>query len=135
MIPVIMLLVALLQQPDSIPPETQRPDTFRIDTLREVMVKGDSILPVMEAIMKSLKAHPIPKSPPNLGEILNKYAPGLQDRITHPFAIKDRKREKRKRKHKKILEDYEHIKTFNDLLREAYMQLQLEDSLEKAKVK
>ena len=126
----IVLLAVLMQQPDTIPP-----DTLRTDTLREVMVKGDSILPVMEAILKSLEKHPIPQSPPNLGQILEKYAPGLQDRITHPFAIKDRKREKRKRKHRKILEDYEHIKTFNDLLREAYMQLQLEDSLEKAKVK
>ncbi|MBR5385911.1 MAG: hypothetical protein IK143_08660 [Bacteroidales bacterium] len=129
MIPAIMLFVALFQQPDTI-----SSDTLRTDTLREVTVKGDTILPVMDAILKSLKMHPIPKSP-NLGEILEKYAPGVQDRITHPFAIKDRKREKRKRKHQKILQNYDRVIPFEYLLREAYMQLQLEDSLEKAKEK
>ena len=130
MIPMIMLLVALFQQPDSIPA-----DTLRADTLREVTVKGDTILPVLDAILKSLEAHPIPKSPPNLGDILEKYAPGLQDRITHPFAIKDRKREKLKRKHQKILRNYDRVIPFEYLLRQAYMELQLEDSLEKAKEK
>lgn len=135
MIPMIMLLVALLQQPDSIPPDTQRTDSLRTDTLREITVKGDTILPVLEAIRKSIGAHPIPKRPPNLGDLLEKLSPGINDRITHPFAIKERKREKRKRKHQKILENYDHIQTFNDLLRQAYMQLQLEDSLKKAKEK
>ena len=130
MIPMIMLLVVLFQQPDSIPS-----DTLPIDTLREVTVKGDTVLPVLDAIMKTLKDHPIPKRPPTLGDILDKYAPGVQDRITHPFAIKERKREKRKRKHQKILQNYDRVIPFEYLLRQAYIQLQLEDSLEKAKEK
>ncbi|MBQ7180773.1 MAG: hypothetical protein IJR87_05710 [Bacteroidaceae bacterium] len=130
MVNVIVLLVVLFQQPDSIPS-----DTLRADTLREVTVKGDTILPVLDAILKTLKEHPIPKRPPGLGDILDKYAPGLQDRITHPLAIKDRKREKRKRKHQKILHDYDRVIPFEYLLRQAYIQLQQEDSLEKAKEK
>ena len=130
MIPMIMFLVVLFQQPDSIPS-----DTLRIDTLREVTVKGDTVLPVLEAIRKSIGAHPIPQDPPTLGDLLEKLSPGINDRITHPFAIKERKREKRKRKHQKILQNYDRVIPFEYLLRQAYIQLQLEDSLEKAKEK
>lgn len=125
-----MFLVVLFQQPDSIPS-----DTLRIDTLREVTVKGDTVLPVLEAIRKSIGAHPIPQDPPTLGDLLEKLSPGINDRITHPFAIKERKREKRKRKHQKILQNYDRVIPFEYLLRQAYIQLQLEDSLEKAKEK
>ena len=140
MIPMFMLLLVFFQQPDSTITDTLRKnvlpiDTLRSDTLREVTVHGDKTLPVNEAIAKSLKQHPIPKAPPSLGDILNKYSPGLSDRITHPFAIKERRREKKKRKHRQILEQYDHIKTFDELLREAYWQLQQEDSLKMMKEK
>ncbi len=39
--------------------------------------------------------------------------------MTHPFAVKQRRKERRRRRDQKILEQYDQVKTFNDLLREA----------------
>ena len=54
-------------------------------------------------------------------------APGLQDKMLHPFAMKQRKAERRKKKLYRALEQYDQAKTFNDLLDEAVKRQQLED--------
>jgi len=135
MIPWLMFLMVLIQQPDSVPSAPQKTDTLRTDTLRQVIVRGDTLSPINSAIAKTLKAHPIPKPSPSLSDLLRKISPRLEDQITHPFAIKERRREKERKKHQKILQHYDQVKTFDELLREAYWQLQLEDSLEKAREK
>ena len=71
-----------------------------------------------KAIDKNLQQK-VPLRIPSLGEILEKVAPGINDKITHPFAIKQRKMERRKKRTRKILEHYDQVKTFDDLLREA----------------
>ena len=121
----LMLSADTLVQADSLP-ERQVPDTLRqrmarVDTLREVEVRPDSVLPVMKAIERSLERqhqHDIPK-PPSLADLLEKLSPGLNDKITHPFAIKARRRERKHKRDRKVLEHYEEVKTFDDLLREA----------------
>ncbi len=113
------LLVALFLAVDTVAtPDTTIAPTERIDTLRMVEVTPDSTLQMMESLRKSLERL-MPKSPPSLSEILEKWSPGLNDKITHPFAIKERKLERKHKNDKKVLEEYDHIKTFNDLLREA----------------
>jgi len=101
----------------------------RADTLREVVVTGDTILPVVSAIKESMKAHPVPKTM-TLGDILEKYVPGLQDKMTHPFAIKERRRERKHKRDRKILEHFDQVKTFNELLDEAVRRQQIEDEME-----
>ena len=54
-------------------------------------------------------------------------AHGLQDKMLHPFAMKQRKSERRKKKLSRALEQYDQAKTFNDLLDEAVKRQQLED--------
>ena len=100
---------------DSLAPQVA--DSMRVDTLKEVTVQGGR-LPLEKAIDKNLQQK-VPLRIPSLGEILEKVAPGINDKITHPFAIKQRKMERRKKRTRKILEHYDHVKTFDDLLREA----------------
>ena len=100
---------------DSLAPQVA--DSMRVDTLKEVTVQGGR-LPLEKAIDRNLQQK-VPLRIPSLGEILEKVAPGINDKITHPFAIKQRKMERRKKRTRKILEHYDQVKTFDDLLREA----------------
>ena len=125
-----MLSVDTLIQTDSIPstavPDTLRHRAERVDTLKELEVHPDSTLPVMKAIEGSLKRQKDPAAPPSLNDILLKYAPGLHDRITHPFAIKERRRERKHKRDRKTMRHYDEVKTFDDLLREAIIREGLE---------
>ncbi|MDY3820614.1 MAG: hypothetical protein SPG95_00590 [Bacteroidaceae bacterium] len=103
----------------------QRPDSLRTDTLREVVVKPDSVLQIMKVLKKTTQDNtPRTKS---LGDVIEDLAPGLQDKMLHPFAMKQRKSERRKKKLYRALEQYDQAKTFNDLLDEAVKRQQLED--------
>ena len=81
-------------------------------------------------VSPNLKGEVVP--PPSLGTILEKLLPGINDKITHPFAIKQRKKERRKKRSLKALEDFDKVKTFDELLREAYRLQMREDSLQRA---
>ncbi len=115
---------------DSLRTDSLRADSLRVDTLREVSVRVDSTLRVEKVIDKSLKKNPVPKTM-SMGDVLEKISPGINDKITHPFAIKDRKKERRLRRTKKILENFDRVKTFNELLDEAVKRQQLEDARQK----
>ncbi len=108
------------------------PDSVRTDTLREVVVRPDSVLPVVKAIDEALRRNPVPRTI-TLADVLEKLSPGLNDKITHPFAFKQRQRERRRKRLVKALEEFDQYKTFNDLLREAYERQLLEDSLQMLK--
>lgn len=124
----------VLMSAGSLPADTsrvQRPDSLlsrdslRTDTLREVVVKPDSVLQIMKVLKKTTKDNtPRTKS---LGDVIEDLAPGLQDKMLHPFAMKQRKSERRKKKLYRALEQYDQAKTFNDLLDEAVKRQQLED--------
>ena len=101
-------------------------DTVLADTLREVVVRPDSVLPVARALEKTIGRGGGPRSM-SLGDIVEKLSPGLNDKITHPFAVKQRKAERRKKKLRKALDEYDRAKTFNELLDEAVKRQQLED--------
>ena len=79
----------------------------------------------MKVLKKTTQDHtPRTKS---LGDVIEDLAPGLQDKMLHPFAMKQRKAERRKKKLYRALEQYDQAKTFNDLLDEAVKRQQLED--------
>lgn len=118
---------SLSVSPDSL---TVTRDSLRTDTLREVTVRPDSILPVqriVEEIIRKEREEQI--HVPSLGEILQKRFPRLNDIITNPTAFRERRLEARRRRSLKALEDYDKVKTFDELLREAYERQMLEDSL------
>lgn len=100
---------------DSIPPTD---DAEKTDTLREVVVRPDTTLHVVEAVKKSLNKNRQPKTK-SFGDVLEKISPGINDKITHPFAVKDRRREKKHKRDRSILDAYDRSKTPNELLEEA----------------
>ena len=123
----ILLLSILLSLNDSIPDTTARE---RVDTLRQVIVRGEAKSLLEKAIESSLARQRQP-STPSLGDVLEKLSPGLNDKMLHPFAIKQRKRERKHKRDRRILEEYDQIVTFKDLLDAAVQRQQLEDEAER----
>ncbi|MBO4642591.1 MAG: hypothetical protein J5661_07030 [Bacteroidaceae bacterium] len=123
----ILLLSILFSLNDSIPDTTARE---RVDTLRQVIVRGEAKSPLEKAIESSL-ARQGQSSTPSLGALLEKLSPGINDKMLHPFAIKQRKRERKHKRDRKILEEYDQIVTFKDLLDAAVQRQQLEDEAER----
>ena len=101
-------------------------DSMRTDTLREVTVRAGKTYHLSEMEMSGTKNDIA--APPSLGGVLEKLSPGINDKILHPFAIKQRKQERRRKRVMKNLEDYDRVKTFDELLREAYEKQQMEDA-------
>lgn len=129
----ILLSLALISGRPTAPADTisHYTDSIPTDTLHEVTVRARRILNVdsfpLHGGRKYLK-EPLP--PPSFGDILEKIAPGFQDKALHPFAIKQRKQERRRKRAMKALENLDRVKSFDELLREAYERQMIEDSLE-----
>lgn len=117
-----MLAFFFAMPDDSIPPTRER-----IDTLREVEVRGDTVLPVTNAIRKSLQAKGAGIKIPSLGDVIDKLSPGLNDKMLHPFAVKQRKKERKHKRDQKILRDYDRVRTIQDLLDAEIARQQLEE--------
>lgn len=111
---------------DSVRRDSLARDSLPADTMREVIVSGDTTLRVKQILDNTLKHQRQPRVM-SVGDLLEKLSPGLNDKITHPFAMKQRKAERRKKKLRKVLEDYNRAKTFNELLDEAVRRQQMED--------
>ena len=127
MINVLFTALMLTALPDDTIPPTHEPT----DTLKEVQVVAPSSMAgLQDAIRQSMERMGVPRTP-NMGEVIDKISPGLTDKILHPFAFKDRKKARKHQRDKKILDEYDRIITFEDLLREAVAKQQLEDEAEK----
>ena len=126
-LPLLLLLVLLPISKLS----AQLRDSVLTDTLREVEVRSDSVLRVNEAIRRSIgKENETRIGYPSVSDVLG---PRITDKIMHPFAVKDRKRDKKHARDRKILEEYEElyrIKSFEELLDEAIRQQAIEDGKE-----
>ena len=127
------LLFSLVMMTDSLENRPQD-DGIPTDTLREVIIIPDSLLPVDRVIRESLGQEQVIKVP-KVSDVLDRLSPGLTDKIMHPFAIKERKHDRRKKRHIKVMEEYSRVKTFDELLRDAYEQQLLEDSLQRLRAK
>ena len=93
-------------------PSTQRDSVPMSDTLRSVVITPRGLMigklnPFGFDIMPSM---------PSLSDILG---PRAADKIMHPFAFVQRKKERHRRKMAKLLKQYDRLKTNNELLREA----------------
>ena len=126
-------LFALTLQTDTLAHSRNQPvDTLRTDTLREVIIHPNRRLPIEDAIDESLKRNPVPRTM-TLGDVLEKLSPGLNDKITHPFAIKQRKKERRHTRLMKALDRFDKVESFEEQLQAAYERQMAEDSIAAAK--
>lgn len=115
MINVLFTAFMLTAWPDDTIPPTHEPT----DTLKEVQVIApESTAALEDAIRQSIARMGIP-STPSLGDVIDKISPGLTDKIMHPFAFKDRKKARKHKRDKKVLEEFDKVKTFDELVREA----------------
>ena len=110
---------------------TRTDNTIRVDTLKELEVRGDSTLRVNDAIRQTIgRELQYRQGTPTVSDVIGGKA---TDMIMHPFAIKDRKRDRKHARDRKILEEYEQlgrVKTFEELLDEAIRQQAIEDGKE-----
>ena len=114
----LFVLFLLLPAGLALHAQAERTDTAQTDTtlsgvkMKEVVITKDKRLPIFVS-PETKDQVPRVKS---LSEIIGSKA---TDMIMHPFAFKSRKEERRRRKAMQKLWEYEHVKTNNELLREA----------------
>ena len=104
-------------------------DTLQADTLQEVEIRTDSMLRVNETIRQTIEKER--KSRIGTKSVSDIIGGKTTDKIMHPFAVKDRKRDKKHARDRKVLTEYEEllrIKTFEELLDEAIRRQDLEDA-------
>ena len=110
-------------------PLTMASDTLQADTLQEVEIRTDSMLRVNETIRQTIEKER--KSRIGTKSVSDIIGGKTTDKIMHPFAVKDRKRDKKHARDRKVLTEYEEllrIKTFEELLDEAIRRQDLEDA-------
>ena len=102
----------LYAQSDNVPA-----DSLKTDTLREVVVKGRERtvqIPLSNSMKLDMKlATWAQKYSPN--GLLQKYAPTLHDQIMHPFGFAERKKNRKRKKVNKILQQYDAIDAVDPL--------------------
>ena len=122
---------AMQRQRDSVPPAKTR-----VDTLRQVEVRADSLLRINESLRQTIERERAARvGTLSASDLLGSK---LTDKILHPFAVKERRREKKHARDRKILDEYEkleRVKTFEELLDEAVRQQAIEDGKEPPKKK
>lgn len=108
---------------------TDTTETTKVDTLRELEVGGQKrlrVLDVLEETRKKQRKQPGQKS---ISDVIGGKA---TDYIMHPFAIKDRRKEKRNKKAMEALEQLD-ARTYEDELTDAINRQLMEDSIANAK--
>lgn len=102
------------------------------DTLGEVSVKADNSLRVVDVINKSLKNGLTQPRQKGISDIIGEKA---NDYIMHPFAWRERRKEKNLKKAKENIQKLDAAKTYEDELTEAINRQLREDSIAAAKKK
>lgn len=133
--PLLLLLAVFLLQP--VTAQTPRRDSvardtkMRVDTLRQVEVRADSQLRVNDAIRQTLERERAARiGTMSVSDVIGSK---LTDKIMHPFAFKERRREKKHARDRQILKEYEElgrVKSFEELLDEAIRKQAIEDGKE-----
>lgn len=117
----VLLLSTLLAFSNPMPADTVQ--VVFEDTLEEVEFTHKERLGVMDAIDASLQRNKQPRTK-SLGEVLGK----ANDYITHPFGFKERRLQKQRKVREGVMNQYNSVKTFEELLDEAVKQQQIEDA-------
>ena len=125
-ISILLILCALAVQAQEKKDTTSNDTTLKGAKMKEVVVTKDKRLP----IFVSPETKNMGPRVPSVSDIIGAKA---TDMIMHPFAFKQRKHDRRRKKHQQVLEEYSRVKTFDELLREAYELQMLEDSLQRSR--
>ena len=102
------------------------------DTLQEITVKAKKELPVADAIGKSLGNAPTQPRSKGISDIIGAKA---NDYIMHPFAWKERRKEKKKKRTQQAIKKLEAVKSSEDELTDAINRQLREDSIAAAQKK
>ncbi len=97
-------------------PQLSLTDSIKADTLREVVVKSDRrvTFPLSSTIKKEVNFMTKFRES-TLGGWLHKNFPIVNDYITHPFGFAERKHNRKRKKVKHILEQYDAVGTTDPL--------------------
>ena len=109
---------------------TDTTETTKVDTLRELEVGGQKRLRVLDVLEETRKKQRKQPGQKGISDVLGGKA---TDYIMHPFAIKDRRKEKRNKKAMEALDKLEATRTYEDELTDAIKRQLMEDSIAKAK--
>lgn len=104
-------------------------ETVRVDTLTELEVGGQKRLRVLDVLEETRKKQKKQPGQKGISDVLGGKA---TDYIMHPFAIKERRKEKRNKKAMKALEQLD-ARTYEDELTDAINRQLMEDSIANAK--
>lgn len=118
---------------DTIKPSNTAPQDTSVaytDTLGEVSVKADKSLRVVDIINKSLNNGIVQPKQKGISDIIGEKA---NDYIMHPFAWRERRKEKNLKKAKENIKKLDAAKTYEDELTEAIYRQLREDSIANAK--
>lgn len=116
----------------SSPKTVQDTSVAYTDTLGEISVQAKKGLAVKDAIDKSLNNGITQPRQKSISDIIGKKA---TDYIMHPFAWKERKKEKKHKKDREAIIKLDAAKTYEDELTEAIMRQLREDSIAEAQKK
>lgn len=78
------------------------------DTLREIIVRPDTVIRI--GVSPTPRLGVFDQSRYSLGGILQRRAPVLQDQMLHPFAVKERKNERKRKKVQQVLDSYDSLR-------------------------
>lgn len=104
-------------------------ETTKVDTLRELEVGGQKRLRVLDVLEETRKKQRKQPGQKGISDVLGGKA---TDYIMHPFAIKERRKEKRNKKAMEALEKLD-ARTYEDELTDAINRQLMEDSIANAK--
>ncbi|MBQ2362474.1 MAG: hypothetical protein II287_02570 [Bacteroidaceae bacterium] len=104
-------------------------ETTKVDTLRELEVGGQKRLRVLDVLEETRKKQ---KKQPGQKGISDVIGGKATDYIMHPFAIKERRKEKRNKKAMDALKKLD-ARTYEDELTDAINRQLMEDSIANAK--
>lgn len=102
------------------------------DTLREVEVKAEKELRVLDLINKSIKSRPAEPKQKSVSDVIGSRA---TDYIMNPTAWRERRKEKNLKRTKENLKRLDAAKTFEEELTEAINRQLREDSIAEARKK
>lgn len=121
---VFLVLLTVTMAADAMQTDTV---TVQTDTMKVVEVVAEKDLQVMDVLNRNLAPVRKAASRKTLTDYINKVI--NTDYILHPFAFKERRREKHRKKMMKYLQEYDRVKTFEESLTEAIRQQLMEDSI------
>lgn len=104
-------------------------ETVRVDTLKELEVGGQKRLRVLDVLEETRKKQRKQPGQKGISDVIGGKA---TDYIMHPFAIKERRKEKRNKKAMEALEKLD-ARTYEDELTDAINRQLMEDSIANAK--